>query len=363
MDGPPVDLTRVVNLAQFAALAAQRMGKAEYDYVAGAADDEVTLADNEAAFRRRRLRPRVLVDVAHVDTATSLLGRQAGLPVGIAPVAFQHFAHADAELASARAAARAGIVFCLSTMSSRSIEDVAAAADDAGAGERWFQLYVHRERARTEDLVRRAAAAGYGGLVVTTDFPVAGNRERDLHNRLPYPQRYGNFSLPDRARGDGLAQAIGAFTDPALSWRDLAWLRALSDMPLVVKGVLSADDAALAVEHGAAAVVVSNHGGRQLDRLPASIEVLPEVVAVVGGRAEVYLDGGVRRGTDVLVALALGAQAVFVGRPMMFALAVGGEAGVTRAIDLLATEIRRDMALLGVNRVADIGAEHLWLSP
>jgi 4-hydroxymandelate oxidase len=362
MTGTP-DLTAVTRLADFEPLARERMAPPELDYVAGGADDELTLADNEAAFRHWRLRPRVLVDVSTVEPSTTVLGQPAATPLGIAPVAFQHFAHSDAELATARAAARAGVPFCLSTMSSRSIEEVAAAADEAGTGARWFQLYVHRDRARSEELVRRAARAGYAALVVTADFPVAGNRERDLRNRLPYPSRFGNFEAP-LAAGEGvLAPVIGGFIDGSLSWTDLAWLRGLAHLPLVVKGVMTGEDAALAVEHGAGAVVVSNHGGRQLDRLPATIDVLPEVVAAVQGRAEVYLDGGVRRGTDVLTALALGARAVFVGRPIVYALAAAGEAGVDRALTLLDAEVRRDMALLGVTRPSEVGRQHLWPRP
>jgi isopentenyl diphosphate isomerase/L-lactate dehydrogenase-like FMN-dependent dehydrogenase len=247
-------------------------------------------------------------------------------------------------------------------MSSRSLEEVAAAADEAGGGRRWFQLYVHRDRARSEELVRRAAQAGYEALVVTVDFPVAGNRERDLRNRLPYPSAFGNFDLPVAADGV-LAPVIGGFIDASLSWADLAWLRGLADMPLVVKGIMTAEDALLAAAHGAAAIVVSNHGGRQLDRLPATIEVLPAIVSALDGRAEVYLDGGIRRGTDVAVALALGARAVFVGRPMVYALAAGGEAGVARAIALIDSELRRAMALLGVVSIDDLDRRHLRDTP
>lgn len=355
------DLSGVVTLADFERLAAERLDGPTFEYIAGGAGDEVTLADNRAAFGRWRLRPRVLTDVSAVDTTATLLGSRLRLPVGLAPMAFQHFAHADAELASARATARAGGLFCLSTMSSRSIEDVAAAADAAGGGPRWFQLYVHRDRRSSEELVRRAAVAGYTALVVTVDLPVAGRRERDLRNAFAYPQVFGNFPPPPAASGEEapLAAVVGGFNDAALSWSDLAWLRGLSSMPLVVKGILTGDDGALAVEHGAAAVVVSNHGGRQLDRAPATIDVLAEVVDAVAGRAEVYLDSGVRRGVDILTALALGARGVFVGRPMQYALAVGGEDGVRQAFDILATELATDMALLGVRRLGELGPGHV----
>jgi 4-hydroxymandelate oxidase len=355
-----VDLSSVINLADFERLAHERMEPAHFDYVAGGAADELTLATNEAAWQRWRLRPRVLVDVSSVDTSTHLLGSAAAIPVGLAPVAFQHLANRDAEPAGAAAASRAGVLYCLSTMSSHSLEDVARAADEAGEGPRWFQLYVHRDRQRSADLVQRAAAAGYGALVVTVDFPVAGRRERDVRNRLPYPQVYGNFELPARATdGSPLPAVIGGLNDAALTWGDVAWLRGLSELPLVVKGILTGEDAVLAVEHGAAGVWVSNHGGRQLDRTPSTAEVLAEVVDVVAGRAEIYVDGGIRRAADVLAALALGAQAVFIGRPAVYALAVGGEAGVARALDIIGAELHKDMALLGVTAVGQLTRERV----
>ena len=351
------DLAAVLNLADFERLAAARLEPGPFDYFRGGSDDELTLADNVAAFRHWRLAPRVLRDVSAVDPATEFLGAASAFPVGIAPVAFQHFAHPDGEVATARAAANAGVVFCLSTMSSRSIEEVAAAAGD---GRRWFQLYVHRNRERSADLVRRAQAAGYEALVVTVDFPVAGNRERDKRNALAYPQVFGNFDPGEDLKGAGRdISAIGGFIDPSFSWADLAWLRDLTTMPILIKGILAPDDAALAVEHGVAGIVVSNHGGRQLDRVPAAIDQLPAVMQAVAGRAEIYLDGGVRRGTDAIIALALGARGVFIGRPAVFSLAVGGEAGVSRALELLAGELRSDMALLGVSRLSELTGDHV----
>jgi len=340
----------ITNLNGFEELARSRLPQTEFDYIAGGSGDELTLADNVAAFRRYRLRPRILRDVSALDLSTTFVGAPVALPVGVAPVAFQHFAHPDAEAATAAAAARAGALFCVSTLSSRPLEEVAMSAAAAGPGPRWFQLYVHRERARSEDLVRRAAAAGYQAIVLTADLPVAGNRERDMRNALHYPQSYGNFS----AGTASLGAAVGAFNDTSLSWDDIAWLRGLTNLPLVIKGILTADDAVLAVDHGAAAIVVSNHGGRQLDRTPASIEVLAEVVDAVGGRAEVYIDGGVRRAVDVITALALGARGVLIGRPFIFALAAEGQQGVARALALLAAEMRTDMALLGARSVGEI---------
>jgi 4-hydroxymandelate oxidase len=359
------DLAQVVSLADFERLAADRMERAAFDYVAGGAGDELTLADNIAAWRRWQLLPRVLRDVSAVDASTAWLGSPVAAPFGIAPMAFQHFAHPDAELATARAAARAGVVFCLSTMSSRSIEEVAAAADgvEGGRGPRWFQLYVHRDRGVSAELVRRAESAGYSALVVTVDLPIGGRRERDIRNSLGYPQVFGNFGRPVMAGGaEGeapLAAVVGGFNDGVLNWSDLEWLRKLSGMPVVIKGILAADDARLAVKHGAAGMVVSNHGGRQLDRTPAAIDVLPKIVDAAGGQLEIYVDGGVRRGVDVLIALAQGAQGVLLGRPVFFALAAAGESGVSRALELLADEVRDDMTLLGATSVVQVGRDHV----
>jgi 4-hydroxymandelate oxidase len=356
----PSGLDSLLNLADFEGRAQEELEKPAFDYLAGGSGDELTLSDNPAGWRRWRLLPRVLVDVSRIDTATRVLAGELRLPIGLAPMAFQHHAHREAELASARAAARAGALYCLSTMSSRSLEEVAAAAEEAGHGPRWFQLYVHRDRARSADLVRRAQSAGFSAIVLTADFPVAGNRERDVRNRLPYPQAYGNFSLEAGASEEGLLPlAIGGLNDSALEWDDLAWLRDQTALPLVIKGILRAEDAALAVEQGAAGVWVSNHGGRQLDRTPATADVLAEVVDAVGPQAEVYVDGGIRRGVDVLTALALGARVAFVGRPMGYALALGGEAGVTRALALLSREISTDMALLGVTELRALSREYL----
>ncbi|HXJ36225.1 MAG TPA: alpha-hydroxy acid oxidase [Candidatus Eisenbacteria bacterium] len=330
------------------------MDPGAYAYVAGGACDEVTLRDNQAAFARWRLRPRVLIDVGTVDPSTTLLGQRVAMPVGLAPTARQRLAHPDAEVAVARAAAAAGVVDCVSTMSSCSLEEVARAP----AGPRWFQLYVHKDRGTSRALVERAVAAGYQAIVLTVDFPIPGRREGEVRTGFSLePGGLGNF--PHLGRGEEFMALMAELHDQRFTWDDLAWLRGLSRLPLVVKGILRADDALRAAEHGAAAVVVSNHGGRQLDGSPASIEVLEEVVQTVGDRAEVYLDGGVRRGTDVLVALALGARAVFVGRPHFFALAAGGEQGVAHLLALLHDEVANAMALLGAPRAADVARHHV----
>ncbi len=361
-------LDRIISLADFAPLARDRMDSAAFDYVAGGAEDEVTLAENVTAFGRRRFRPRVLVDVSSVDTRSSVLGRPVALPIGVSPVAAQGLAHPDGEVATARAAAAAGAIFTLSTVSSRSIEEVAN--EVATYARRWFQLYVNQDRGFTHELVRRAEAAGYEALVITVDLPVLGYREREKRRGWELNAHLGNF---ETAGAGGRAAVGDAATSTGevdldrlldirqlgLTWDGIEPIRAWTSMPLVVKGILHPDDARLAVEHGAAAIVVSNHGGRQLDRSPAALDVLEEIVAAVDGRAEVYLDGGIRRGSDVLVALALGARAVFTGRPFLFALGVAGEAGVARSFAILREELERSMALLGVASLADLRREHV----
>jgi isopentenyl diphosphate isomerase/L-lactate dehydrogenase-like FMN-dependent dehydrogenase len=346
-------LDEVVNLDGFEPLARAKMDPAGYNYYVGGAGDEVTLRENIAAFRRRKLRPRVLIDVSSIDTSTELLGQRVSLPVGLAPTGLNGLADPEGEAAAARAAARAGALFCISTLSSSSLEEAAAAG-----GPRWFQLYVNEDRALSEAIVKRARDAGYSALVLTVDLPVVGYREREL--RMPIAlsdHRVGNFDDLLREAED-LPHVFTTLFDQTLSWDDIEWVRSISDMPLVIKGILTAEDARLAVDHGADAVLVSNHGGRQLDRAPATIDVLEEVVDAIDGRVDVYLDGGVRRGSDVMVALALGAKAVFIGRPYLFALAAGGEAGVARCLQLLSAETENAMALLGVRSTDEITRAH-----
>jgi isopentenyl diphosphate isomerase/L-lactate dehydrogenase-like FMN-dependent dehydrogenase len=348
-------LEDVVNLEGFEPVARERMEPAGYSYCVGGAADEVTLRENVAAFRRRKLRPRVLVDVSSIDTTTELLGQRVSLPVGLAPTALNGLAHPEGEAAVARAAQHAGALFCISTLSSSSLEEAAAAG-----GPRWFQLYVNEDRSLTERIVKRAHDAGYSALVLTVDLPVVGYRERELRSPITFSNhRAGNFDELVQAAED-LPHVFRTLFDQTLSWRDIEWVRSIWDGPLVIKGILTAEDATLAVEHGADAVLVSNHGGRQLDRAPASIDVLEEVVDAVAGGAEIYLDGGVRRGPDVMVALALGAKAVFIGRPYIYALAAGGEAGVARCLRLLSAEIENAMALLGVQSTAEITRAHTY---
>ena len=349
-------------LADFEPLARLTMEPAAFDYVAGGSWEELSLARNLAAWRERRLRPRVLVDVSRIDPATTMLGQPTTMPLAIAPMAAHGLAHAAAEEATARAAAAAGVPFILSTMSTCSMEDVARAAPD---GVRWFQLYVQAEPVRTRELVQRAEAAGYGAIVLTVDLPVLGYRERDRRSGFDLPGPHGNFATAgvDATHGGGIHAAgfdlleDGALT--GLSWDDLATIRGWSSLPLVLKGIMTAEDAQLAAEHGVEAIVVSNHGARQLDRVQAPVDVLEAVVAAVDGRTEVWVDGGVRRGHDIAIARALGARGVLLGRPVLWALAANGQAGVERALEIVRTEFEIALALLGTPTPDDIGPAHI----
>jgi isopentenyl diphosphate isomerase/L-lactate dehydrogenase-like FMN-dependent dehydrogenase len=349
------------NVADFEEAARERLDPGAYGYFAGGAGDEHTLRANVAAFTRWDLRPRVLVDVSSVSTAATVLGTELAMPLLVAPTAFQRLAHPDGELATARAAAAAGTAMCLSTLSSVSPAELAAAVPGAP---QWFQLYWSQDRGFTGELVAAVAEAGFRALVLTVDFPVAGRRERDLRAAFALPEDLPTPNLPVRLEREDFHRELGAIVDPALTWRDLEWLRSACDLPLVVKGVLTAEDALLAAEHGAAAVVVSNHGGRQLDSVPATLDVLPEVVGAAGDRVEVLLDGGIRRGTDVLKALALGARATLAGRAVVWGLAAGGEDGVARVLGLLRDEIEVGLKLLGCASPADVKQAHVrWAGP
>ena len=335
---------RLVNVDDFEAAARERLDPGAYGYMAGGAGDEHTLRANSAAFARWDLRPRVLVDVGGVSAATTVLGTEVTLPVLIAPTAFQRLANPEGELPMARAAAAAGTVMTLSTLSSVTPAELAAAAPGAA---QWFQLYWSRDRAFTQELVEGAVEAGFSALMLTVDLPVAGRRERDVRAGFALPDDLPLPNLPISLRREDFHTALHEAVDDTLTWRDLEWLHSVSFLPLVVKGILTAEDALLAAEHGAAAVVVSNHGGRQLDGVPATLEVLPEVVEAVGERVEVFLDGGIRRGVDVLKALALGARAVLSGRAVLWGLAADGEEGATQVLSLLRKEIELGLKLLG----------------
>jgi isopentenyl diphosphate isomerase/L-lactate dehydrogenase-like FMN-dependent dehydrogenase len=347
----------LLNVRDYERAAEERLDPAAFGYMAGGANDEWTMRENLAAFERWVLRPRMLVDVSEVTTATTVLGTEAALPVLVAPTAFQRVAHPDGELAMARGAAAAGSVLCLSTAATATIEEVAAAAPDAA---RWFQLYWSRDRGVVRDFVERAAAADYGAVMVTVDLPALGRRERDLRTGFEIPEDLPVPAFLALAEGASVTpDQLNFLVDNSLTWRDLEWLRSVTSLPILVKGILTREDATLAVEAGMEGVVVSNHGGRQLDGAPASLDALPEVVEAVGGGAAVLLDSGIRRGADVVKALALGADAVLVGRATLWGLAVGGADGVERVLGLLREEIELALALCGCSSPAEVTREHV----
>jgi isopentenyl diphosphate isomerase/L-lactate dehydrogenase-like FMN-dependent dehydrogenase len=334
-----------------------RLDPGAFDYVVGGANDEWTLRENRAAFERWILRPRMLVDISHVTTATTVLGIKSSMPLFVAPTAFQRTVHPDGELAMARGAAAVGVPMCLSTFATATIEEVAEAAPDAP---RLFQLYWSSDRGFVRDVVERAEAAGFGAVVLTVDLPRLGRRERDLRTRFEVPEELPVptfLALAEAARAVS-PEDISWAVDDKLTWRDLEWLRSVSSLPLVVKGILTAEDALLAAEAGAEGVVVSNHGGRQLDGVAASLDALPEVVEAVGERTVVLMDSGIRRGTDVVKALALGAQAVLAGRAPLWGLAVGGADGVEHVLELLRDEIELALALCGCTSPGEVTRGH-----
>ena len=328
-----------------------------WSYIVGGAGDERTLRWNRDAFSRYRLRPRVLVDVSDVSTATTVLGTTISLPVFVAPMAFQQIAHEEGEIGMARGAAAAGTLMCLSTVATSTPEEVAAAAPDAP---RWLQIYVFRDRGVSDEVIAQALSSRFAALVLTADLPVYGMRHREARTGFAAPEDDVPAIVAARARG-GEAEghhSLGLL-ESGLEWSYVTELRERWDVPVIVKGLVTAEDAVLACEHGASAVVVSNHGGRQLDGAIASLEALPEVVDAVGGRAEVYLDGGVRRGSDVVMALALGARAVLVGRPAMYGLALGGAAGVEQVLEIFREETENALALLGCRSPTDVTRAHI----
>ncbi|MEO6212345.1 MAG: alpha-hydroxy acid oxidase [Vicinamibacterales bacterium] len=346
-----------LNVDEYEQLARERMDRAAYDYYAGAAGDEQTLAENRRAFDRLKLRPRVLVDVSAIDLRTTVAGHAVAFPVLLAPTAFNRLADPQGEMAAARAAGAAGTLMIASTLSTCSLEEIAAAA----TGPLWFQLYVYKDRGLTRELVARAEAAGYGAIVLTVDTPLLGRRFRDVRNGFVLPEglSIANFAAAtmDASRW-GKHSSFSAYVhdlfDATLSWEAVEWLRSQTRLPLILKGVMTAEDASLAVGAGVQGIVVSNHGGRQLDGVSASIDVLAEVTDAVAGRIEVLMDGGVRRGSDILKALALGARAVLIGRPYLWALAAAGETGVSDVLSLLRDELRLAMALAGRPTIASI---------
>ncbi|MEX1257393.1 MAG: alpha-hydroxy acid oxidase [Gemmatimonadota bacterium] len=350
-----------LNLSDFEPLARAQLPAATYDYYAGGADDERTVRANVDAYSDLFLRPRVLVDVSRVDTSVEILGERVSFPVLLAPTAFQRLANLEGERATARAAKEAGTIFVASSLSTVALEGIANEG-----GPLWFQLYLFRDRALAAELVERAEAAGYGAICLTVTVPVQGHRERDARNRFQLPPgiEMANFTGLDHSRfpevsGSGLGAYIGKQFDPSLDWSALEWLRARTKLPILVKGIVTPEDARLAADQGAAGIIVSNHGGRQLDTAEPTIRALPRVVDGVEGRVPVLVDGGIRRGTDVVKALALGARAVLIGRPYLWGLAVDGEKGVERVLTLLRREVERTFQLVGAASVAALGRDLL----
>ncbi|XP_038970471.1 peroxisomal (S)-2-hydroxy-acid oxidase GLO5 isoform X1 [Phoenix dactylifera] len=386
----------ITNVMEYKAIAKQKLPKMVYDYYASGAEDQWTLKENREAFSRILFRPRILIDVSRIDMATTVLGFKISMPIMIAPTAMQKMAHPEGEYATARAASAAGTIMTLSSWATSSVEEVAS----TGPGIRFFQLYVYKDRNVVAQLVRRAERAGFKAIALTVDTPRLGRREADIKNRFTLPPflTLKNFEGLDLGRMDGtndsgLASYVAGQIDRSLSWKDVKWLQTITSMPILVKGVLTAEDsknslfvilcsffffffffkksihvilffnltnpARLAIQNGAAGIIVSNHGARQLDYVPATITALEEVVRAARGQVPVFLDGGVRRGTDVFKALALGASGVFIGRPVVFSLAAEGEAGVRRVLQMLRDEFELTMALSGCTSLKEITRSHI----
>ncbi len=371
-------LDAALTISDLRDIARRRTPRAAFDYTDGAAEDEISLARARQAFRDVEFHPTILRDVATVDTGRDVLGGHVALPFGIAPTGFTRLMQTEGEIAGARAAARAGIPFSLSTLGTSSIEDVRAANPD---GRNWFQLYMWKDRERSMALVERAATAGYDTLLVTVDVPVAGNRLRDTRNGMsippaltmrtvldavPHPRWWFDlltteplaFASLDRLPGT-VAEYLDSAFDPTVTFSDLAWIKEQWPNKLVVKGIQTLDDARAVADAGADGLILSNHGGRQLDRAPVPFHLLPTVAREVGGSCEVLLDSGVMSGADVVAAVALGARFTLVGRAYLYGLMAGGEAGVDRAIEILSSQLRRTMALLGVTSLDELAPHHV----
>jgi 4-hydroxymandelate oxidase len=348
-----------VDLMQYEPLARQRLSQMAYDYVRSGGSDEITMRENRLAFERLRLAPRVLADVSQLDTRISLFGAELEHPIMLAPIAYHRLYHPEGELGTARGANAAGAVMAVSTFTTTAIDEIARNTRSPI----WFQLYVQRDRSFTKDMVQRAVAAGCKAVCLTVDTPVLGCRYGQLSFGLPSHLECVHLrgldlkkSVPTHSMG-GVYDPI---FDPSFNWKDLEWLRTVAGVPVLLKGVLSPEDGKRAIDYGVDGIIVSNHGGRNLDLLPATIDALPGIVEAVAGRIPVLLDSGIRRGTDVLTALALGAKAVFVGRPYIYGLAIAGARGVERVISILRDEFQRAMALTGRRSIAEIDSTVLW---
>lgn len=348
----------LLSVTDYERSARERVPRGVLDYFAGGALDEITLAKNTSEWSNLKLHYRVLAGVGERDLRTTVLGKEISMPICVAPTAFHRLACEEGEVATARAAKEAGTLFILSSLSNTPMEEVFAEV----ASPKWFQLYVYKDRAVTKELVERAEAAGAEAIVLTVDAPGLGTRERDMRNRFTLPPGLAVANLTPLGKGDmpnvegsGLAEYVRRNFKSDLGFDDLDWLCGCTRLPVVVKGVCRGDDAQRCAAHGAKAVVVSNHGGRQLDTAPATCEVLPYVAEAVGDRCEVYVDGGIRRGSDVLKAIALGARAVLVGRPILWGLAVNGKQGAAHVLEILRRELDEAMLLCGCTRLEDIG--------
>ncbi len=376
-------LARSATIDDLRRIAKRRLPRGVFDYIDGGAEDESTMTANTAAYGRRTFSPRVLRDVSEVEISSTLLGRELAYPLVLAPTGFTRIAHPDGELAVARAAKRAGLPYALSTLGTRSIEEVAA----VGSDRLWFQVYTWRDRDLVADMVKRAAASGYEAICLTVDTAVLGRRERDVRRGFTLPPKIGLSTILDgvmhpgwawgfltsepivfanvagNASVDGsdaisLAEYVGDQFDPGLSWNDVDWLREHWDGPIVVKGIQSVEDARIAAERGVDAIAISNHGGRQLDSAPATLDLVRPIADAVGGALEIICDGGVRRGSDIVKAVALGANAVMTGRPYLYGLGAAGEAGVDQVLSNFASEMHRTMALIGCARLSDLSSEY-----
>ena len=352
-----VDREQLLGVADYARTACSVLSKEVLDYCEGGALDEITLRENIAGWGRLKLHYHVLAGVGPRELTTTVLGRPISMPIAIAPTAFHRLACPDGEIATARAAKEVGTLFILSSLSNTAMEAVFAEA----ASPRWFQLYIYKEREVTRSLIRRAEAAGAEAIVLTVDAPGLGTRERDMRNRFTLPEGLcvenlsplGKGKIPE-VKGSGLAAYVRDNFKSNLSFEDLDWLCGCTHLPVIVKGVCRGDDARRIAEHGAKAIVVSNHGGRQLDTAPATCEVLPHVIDAAGERCEIYVDGGIRRGSDILKAIALGARAVLIGRPILWGLSVSGQEGATNILEILRRELDEAMLLCGCTKLTDI---------
>ncbi|MBM3176828.1 MAG: alpha-hydroxy-acid oxidizing protein [Bacteroidetes bacterium] len=354
---PPAD-PEALNIFELEQVAKEKLPTIAYDYYRSGAWDEVTLKSNRESYEKLKIHYRVLVDVADRDLSTTVFGQKISFPIMVAPTAFHKLAHPDGELATARAAVNTGTIMTLSSLSTTTIEEVAAATNKNF----WFQLYINKNREYTRDLVARAESAGAKALVVTVDTPMWGRRERDVRNGFHLPPglsainlvKYDKDAVAKGQTGAGLGQSFAWMLDATLQWKDMDWLAGITKLPIIIKGVCRADDARIALQHGVKGIVVSNHGGRQMDSAPATIDVLPSIVDAVGNDLTVLMDGGIRRGLDAMKAIAQGAKAVLVGRPVLWGLAAGGQVGVEKALTILRTELDLAMALSGCRNVREI---------